>query len=725
MLFPDQTISLGEKNKNNKAWWKSHFEYADALLADTSNRRNRIDALYNNFHGKYSKKKFDEWVRRYKDGSKNTSKTKFIDYKLATGKIDRLQGEFLKRELKPTVLTINKDAVNKKLEATSLRWAMMAAEKEVNMLRGMNLEVLGGMQALNPEDPAIKDRLNPKTQNEKFMSLVLQEQIRRLDLKTFGAKTLQDLCICSECHAHVHIGRNKKILVDRIHPKHAVFEEIEGDEFLTKSGIVGFKIESGVQQALKNHGYKLTVDERKKLQNIGENTDEWSRNGMHYVENRNGRIVVWETMIYWFSVKEVYEKYVKGDDNEFIDFYNKTMSPEYYEKNKDKIKYDVSQGKYMIRKGYVVTINQARRIARDIYVDMKEQPFIIRRSDDANEIFYNYTGLLLNSVDGIRLSLQEKLQDLNDLYNAVMWQLRREIGKFKGHVLVFDEAYLTDGVSLNDVMFNISEESFITTNSNADENQAARTPPENAGVNSVNIGDVQNIMALINLKVDIQNMIDRISGINEFREGEGAVSATATQNIDAIAASRTITSPIFYAHSKFLENVFMRVIEQTKYAIGYLKDDSFDSIIGDNGVEVMKRSKDVHWDDYGVFIADPNREAEIREKITLFGQVALNSGEIRIPELLEAELAPTIQDSVQLFKEGLKNLDRLRQEEQQQQLQSQEKNVAAQIDAQERDREDRQQHEKEKIILEKDLDARNQTQADKNKAILQNQQSGK
>jgi len=92
---------------------------------------------------------------------------------------------------------------------------------------------------------------------------------------------------------------------------------------------------------------------------------------------------------------------------------------------------NIKAGKYQIRESYLTTIYEATRIGKDIYIDMREQPYIIRRDDDAYSILYNTTGLLLNTVDGIRLSLQEKLQDLNELYNIELSKFPEKIDKTK------------------------------------------------------------------------------------------------------------------------------------------------------------------------------------------------------------------------------------------------------------------------------------------------------
>ena len=179
------------------------------------------------------------------------------------------------------------------------------------------------------------------------------------------------------------------------------------------------------------------------------------------------------------------------------------------------------------------------------------------------------------------------------MYNVVMWQIRGEIGRNKGTAIFFDEAFLKKGQSANDVLFNLSEEGIAFYNSQAEENQANRNM-ETAGFNSASVGDVNQIQGLIMLKTDIQSMVDRISGINEMREGDIQATQTATGTMEGITASRTITTPIFYYHTKFMENLMTRVLEQTKYAIAYLGDDSFDNVIGEDGVTMVQKSKDFY-----------------------------------------------------------------------------------------------------------------------------------
>lgn len=722
MEFPDQTISKREREEKDKKWYKDHFTYFDNILVSQKENRERLDVLYADYHGKFAEKRRAEWTERYKVGSDNISKTKYILHKLAASKLDRLVGEFEKRSFKPTVMTTNKDAVTAKMKVMAQNLGLMYAADEVNKLRENGFEIYGGMPVLNIKDPAFKDKVNPKTQVEKFMTIAMHEQIKRLRIKDLlGVQTLKDVLIGAECHAYTYITPSKKVAVERIHPSNAGYEEFEGDEFIEKSGIVGFRRETNIPDALQQNGHKLTKKQKKQLRDIPDNTGNWTSNGLRNVEKKKGKVYVWETKIFWFSVKTIKQKITPSKNNEWLDYYDKILSDEYYEENKEKIEREASEGKYQIRDNYAVTIYEASRYGSDIYYDMREQEFIIKSLDDAMSVYYNYTGLLFNTTDYRRLSLYEKMKDLDELYDGVMFQLRRELGKFKGSVITFDEAFLTKGKTLNDVMYNMTEDQILTYNSNAEENQGA-IRKEQAGVNSFTIGEVQNIRELLTLKLDIQATMDRISGINEFREGDAPASSTATQNLQGLEASRTVTAPIFFAHNKFLENLLMRIAELTKYSIGVLGDDSFDSIIGDDGITIMKKTSDIPFYNYGVYFLDPNKEAEIRQKVSMYGNLAINRGEIKISDMIESEMAETLTETVSTLKEGLRQMDEFKQREQEAMLKSQQENVQTQVQGQKELMEDQQEHEKEKIVLKGQVDAQVKTQDAKQKSLLQEQE---
>jgi hypothetical protein len=719
MIFPDQTIPDSERDEE---WFRSHHTYVDKLWNKGTKRLSRINKAYDAFHGKYSKAKSKEWTDRYKTGNTNLSNAKFKHYKLASTKLERLHGEYIKRPLRPSVEVTNKEALTEKMRNLGLQMAMkqMAPIME-QMKRDMGVELLEGVQQVDLDDPEQVEALNPKIEYEKYMTVVIREQIDRLSIKQLGAQTLLDCLIASECHAVPYLEPNKKVSVQRIHPRNSIFEEIENDEFLENSTILGYKVEMSQSDILRIYGAKLSKEEKEQIRTLSNKPNDWTSGDQTYFWEKENELVGWVEHLKWKSQKEVYEKVEKSKNNEFVDFYENILSNDYYKKNKKQIEKDVKAGKYELRKGYLTTIYESTRIGKNIFVDQREMPYIITRDDD-DIVFYNQTGLLFNTVDGRRLSLQEKLYDLDELYDIVMWQIRREIGKHKGSVTVIDRKFFDESVSDNDILFNIAEEGVVITNSASEEIQAnPMGSVSSSGVASQSVGALDTLQQLLSMKIDIERMIDRISGINEYMEGTAPVSATATQNVQAQEAGTTITSPIFYYHNLFVQGLLYRILELTKYSIGYLGDDSFDEILGDDGMSVFKKLADVHLHDFGVKLPDPNREAQQRQRLQMWASAGINSRELQTYVAMEADLAETIQEATQIIKQGFKTVEESRKQEQEAQLASQERNVQATQQAQQAMHEDAQKHDKEMAILEDDLEKDRLTQEAKQKALLEQQ----
>ena len=723
MIFPDQSTPESERDDE---FYKSHHTYADRLWAQNSNRQARISKAYNAFHGKYSNAKRAEWTDRYKQGGANLSKAKFKHYKLASTKLERLHGEYIKKALRPSAVVTNREALTEKMVKIGHQLAMDALEDVFSQYnQSMGIDFTEGVEKVDMQDPAQVESLNPKLEYEKHMTLTLREQVNRLRLKEIGANTLLDCIIAAECHAVAYIGPNKKVIAERVHPRNSIFEEIENDDFLEDTTLYGYKVEMSQQDIISTYGHKMTKKERESIRTLSNSPETWSGGNTEYFWEKNNEVVGWTQHLQWKTQKEVYEKVEKGVNNEFIDFYENILSKEYYTKNKKQIDREVKAGKYEIRKGYLTTLSESTRIGRDIFLDNRETPFIITRDDD-DQVFYNQTGLLFNTVNGKRLSLQEKLYDLDELYDITMWQIRRELGKHKGSATVIDRKYFDESVTENDIMFNLAEEGVVLMNSASEDVQ---TNPggsiSSTGIASQTIGSMDTLNQLIQMKMDIERMVDRISGMNEFAEGTAPVSSTATQNMQGLAAMRTITSPVFYYHNLFMENFLYRIIELTKYSITYLGDTSFDEILGNDGISIVKKLADVNLHDFGVYLPDPNKEAEQRERLQMWTTTGINSRELQTHIGMEADLSETVQDATKIVREGFALAEKTRKEEHQAQLESQEKNSTAQIEGQKEMHEDSQQHDKDMEILKDDLERGRMTQDAKNKALINAQDPSK
>jgi len=195
--------------------------------------------------------------------------------------------------------------------------------------------------------------------------------------------------------------------------------------------------------------------------------------------------------------------------------YRIELNTEEYEKNIEKYNKDVANGKYSIEVKYQEELWEGWQIGHDMYKDVRRVPFTMRREDAPGDVFAtSYTGMLANTVNGYRVSLQELMTALSEAFDIVMYQQMREIGKVKGKAIVYDSAGLPRNTTIKDVLYQLANDNFININTAASGNMANKDIATALGIKEVDLGLSASFPALVNLSREIKMMLDEISGIN-------------------------------------------------------------------------------------------------------------------------------------------------------------------------------------------------------------------
>ncbi len=693
MMFPNQDVPLKDRGLN---WVKLHLDYADSIL----NRRNSIygimDRLYNSFNGV----KNVDALRFIEKTYGRANKAKYIAYRLGRNKLMLLQGEYLNQPLKPTVSTINSDARIKKLdEADTMRGALSSRE-EIEKLKQAGVDVLEGMELPEGDPEEVWNSMSFKDKNEHVMQVILDNALVELDMKHKFAKNLLDIQITSMCYGRIQMDEEGNVDYIKIDPRDAIFDEIEGDDFIERSPIKGARFRMTLSEV--NRKYKLTKEQREMLKNMEgqmNTTSSGSRRPRMY--QINGDLCVDVVHIEWISSIPTYYKLspktkaqLEIDDS--VPYYRIQMDPKEYEENKEMYDKLVEKGKLMgIETKWAEDIREAVRIAGVIDIDLGRKKFQPRRVDTPNKVIdMSYVGYLFNTVDGMRISFQQIVENFDAAFDVVMYQILKELNTAKGKVLGLNRAGLPQGRSTKEIMYDVLNDGFIDFDTSADGNESGQTQKLEDLIQVYDLGLSSSFQQLIMLKNDIVNTLDLITGINENRQGDIAASSTAANAQMAVTASRNITTPMFYGMTKYTERVCMKICEYSKLSYAFYKIEKGRQILGDLQQKYLEVQKEIGYQDYGVSIQDGGRYLEAKNRLMQLAEFALNSKEIGLEDVMALDATESFAEAKAALTSARERSVRIAQEQKARDAEYQQQLQAQQLQAQQQmmleDREDRQ-----------------------------------
>lgn len=723
--FPRQDIPLHKKVQKDgnlvPSWGKQHLDYADSLLQTYSPVREAMTKWYNSYNGIKSDKAKQHIERVY--GKIN--RKKFISYRLGRTKLSLLHGEFLKRPLSATVETINSEAKSAKMEQISLMKGAMVAKKELEDLKNIaGVDVMEGAQIPENEDDPIWSKMSFKDKQEDIMQIICDEQIKTLNVKNKLSVCFLDLLVTSMCYGKTEVDETGEVNFNRIDPRDAIYEFIEGDDFLQRSSVKGCRSTVTIHEILMK--YNLNEEQRNQIDNIRQNPNEYiglngKSNGR--ITPMNGTLVCDVVHIEWLSVEPEYYKISPKTNAQMMiddstDNVKILMDAESYEKNVEIHNKNIAAGKYTIEVKWKQVVYEATRIGGVIDVNMRRKPFQPHDLDNPSKVLStSYHGYICGTLSGVRVSLQEMIQNFDELYDMLMYQINKDVARAKGKALFYDRAGAPEGKTIEKILYQIVNDGFIDYNSAAAGNLAQRNLSDlTSAIKEIDLGLSQSFLYLVDMKNNLVQDLNQITGINENREGQVAASATVSNTNSAIQASRTITEPLFYGMNLFTQMVVQSIVDVSAISWAFYKVEKGEQILGASKHRFLQVTKELGYRNYGVHVEDGSKYAEIRQRMNALAEFSLNAKEIRPMDVLKLQLAETTAQMKTILEnswiEMQKNIQMQNEQNNQANAQVEQMRQQTMLQISREDREDRQNATKEDIVLSGDV----QQQIDNNKA---------
>jgi hypothetical protein len=712
--WPRQDVKEIEKTEN---WFRMHLDFVEDLVRNTDSKVQKWNRNYAEYNGLISPKSTKYLTETY--GKKNRGN--YIDYRVGKNKIDILHGEWLQTPLKSTVKTINSKAVVNKLRVKHINLGAAYMKKDLVKLAENGIDPMEGAPIQDPKDPEFEQKITPKDKNEIIMQRIIDTCIDEMKLVQEFGRNFVDGCITG--HAGIKINVNEDtgdIWTETIDPRDGIFIEFDNDPLMKKSFVFGSRRKLPINEILMK--YKLSDKQRSVLDGMRDRYEQYLNNDLYRgkYSMHKGQFAVEVLHLEWMGVRPKYTKKspLTNSQKEFAPIENEVvelpLQETAYERNMEQYK----------KRGEEVTVEweevlyEATRIGHELNINMRPKPFMMRDEDSGKPMF-SYVFVGVKSVDGECVSLQEVIEPFSNIHNIVMYQSLREISKMKGKSIAYDRAGLPKGKKVKDVLYNLLNDSFIDYSSSGQANMGGRDLPFERVFKEIDLGLSNSFQQLLAFKNDNLAMMDRVTGINEYREGNIAASATATNAAASQAASRTITESLFFYMHAFVEEALTRLAETAKLAWGLHKPEKLRFILGDEDFEYLKASMDIANQSYGVSLVNGRREQMLKQKIEAYAESYANKGEMRFVDLIDVQMSDTLADARKAALEGWDKVEKMKQMSLNKQLAADQENSARQsetaIQLSRENREDVQMHELQKIrekgkvdLIVKSADAKNQ-----------------
>ena len=695
MQFPDILNTDFKANDFREA--KRAIDVAVSEHVAKNKRRKKFQKLYNAYNGLIKTKDFDYLTKTY--GA--DSKTKMIDYKIGRSKIQLLIGEFLNIGFDATVSTTNRDAVVEKMDKIKETMGFMKAKPYLEDVRKThNLNIFPGVQIPDKDDRDALKGLNLKSKNEMIMQHIIDGKIKHQRIKDKLAENFINTAITSETFGVVEKDINGEDVYRPIDPEFAIYRESVKDKFLERTPYIG-EVKKMYRHEILTTFRNLKSDDRNKIAKMSENPSDYLNSGSYDIIDGNTAIPVY--IIEWKIVEPVRTKENPAKESDVP--YMADLSSDYYNKNQKQIDREVKRGKYKVFTKYKESLWGIVRIGNDVYIDGGELDNVIqtRLGGEKFNVQYNYSGLLHGTINSTRVSLQEMIMDLSVTYNILRFQINREIGKIKGKVFTYNREFLPKGETTESVMYKLVEDGILDYDGSQDGNIEDGRDSSNA-IKEMDLGVSQALPILVQLAIDVERTIDRITGINESRQGLTKATSTATASLQNIEASRSITYPLFYDINEYAKRVLIKLAEKTKINWEWLDSIKGGMLVGNDEVFFLKATKDLTNDDYGIYISDGRKEYDIKERLRNLYGVQINAGELRTHDVAEAEMQDTFVGYRKVLDDAWVEIQKNQAQQAQIREEAENKRTKMGLEIAREDREDRQQATLDEISLEGEVD---------------------
>ncbi|MFZ7153827.1 MAG: hypothetical protein ACO1HP_08620, partial [Bacteroidota bacterium] len=104
-------------------------------------------------------------------------------------------------------------------------------------------------------------------------------------------------------------------------------------------------------------------------------------------------------------------------------------------------------------------------------------------------------------------------------------------------------------------------------------------------------------------------------------------------------------------------------LQKIKISYGHHHPEEARRLLGDKMAMFLENTKDLFLDDWDMYITDGRKEMEIRDMMREWFPQAVNAGELRVEDAMEAAMKESIDMAIGVLRKGREVMERQRQQE--------------------------------------------------------------
>ncbi len=653
--FPRQLLSDKEKTKE---WCEQNLDAMAPYIAQYNNNlyindRYKDIRNYQAYHGHFDPKDYEHVTDQYG----TPFPARMTNFNIIAPKIDLLTSEELRRPMETKISSINRDAVNRKQDfkvGLIMDSLLGDIKKEINDVMGMEINQDNSDFEI-PDDIEEFMRYKYKEAVEEVAEDGVEYLKQKYRWKEIFKNGFRDLLVLGKVFYRVEV-KNGDPHVRRVDPRNIAFDSAIDTDYIDESQWVIEQRWLSVNEILDEFGDDLTkedVVELEKMRHISSGTElahyNTSMEWLNYDSSTGVRIRLIQGE--WKSIRALKFKVSPNKydpDNPFRKAVSDTYKPR--------------KGEQIDTK-YVDDIWEGTKIGGRIVVRCRRRPNQVRSVDDAGSTPLSYVGCTHNMSAGRVTSLVDVLKHIQVLYNVVMYHIELTLSRAGGKAVVYDVSQMPSniGMDMQTVLYHIKNDGIIPINSRDEGADTARFNQ----FQQVDFTLSNSVQQLINLKLMLEQTAGQVCGISPQREG--AVSQyEAVGNVQrTVIQSNLVTENWFFQHSQVKKRVVERVCNLMKVCWAEGKRAGF--ILGDGAFKLLNIFPDIALNDYGIFINEGGKDDAIKQSITQLSQAALQSGNLKLLDVIKVLKADTLVEAEHVLENGLKEMQQQAEMAQQQQ----------------------------------------------------------